>query len=80
VLREFTGSGGIALRNCREVAEQAGQIIVYVLNDQQVIDVITGSEGILKGSHKETRVICMSTIDTGNLEWLAEECGKGVVL
>jgi 3-hydroxyisobutyrate dehydrogenase len=79
VIQEFTKAGGIALRNSREVAEKAGKIIVYVLNDQQVIDVVTGADGILKGYHKDTRVICMSTIDKENLEWLAEQCAiKGV--
>lgn len=79
VIKEFTDGGGIALRSSREVAEQAGKVIIYVLNDPQVIDVVTGPDGILKGCHKETRVICMSTIDKGNLEGLAEECArKGV--
>ena len=79
VIQEFTKAGGMAQRNSREVAEKAGKVIVYVLNDQQVIDVVTGADGILKGSHKDTRVICMSTIDKENLEWLAEQCAiKGV--
>ena len=76
VVKEFTGAGGIALRNSREVAEKSGKIIVYVLNDQQVIEVVTGPDGILEGCHKETRVICMSTIDKENLEWVAEQCAK----
>jgi 3-hydroxyisobutyrate dehydrogenase-like beta-hydroxyacid dehydrogenase len=76
VVREFTAAGGIALRNSREVAEKSGKVIVYVLNDQQVIEVVTGPDGILEGCHKGTRVICMSTIDKKNLEWVAEECAK----
>jgi 3-hydroxyisobutyrate dehydrogenase-like beta-hydroxyacid dehydrogenase len=76
VIQEFTKAGGIALRNSRDVAEQAGKVIVYVLNDPQVIDVVTGADGILKGCHKDTRVICMSTIDKENLEWVAEQCAK----
>jgi 3-hydroxyisobutyrate dehydrogenase-like beta-hydroxyacid dehydrogenase len=74
VVKEFIGAGGMALRNSREVAEKSGKTIVYVLNDQQVIDVVTGPDGILEGAHKETRVICMSTIDIENLEWVAGEC------
>jgi 3-hydroxyisobutyrate dehydrogenase-like beta-hydroxyacid dehydrogenase len=74
VVREFTAAGGMSLRNSREVAEKSGKIIVYVLNDQQVIEVVTGPDGILEGCHKETRVICMSTIDKKNLEWVAEQC------
>ena len=64
------------VRNGREVAERSGKVIVYVLNDQQVIEVIAGPNGILEGCHKDTRVICMSTIDKDNLEWVAEQCAK----
>jgi 3-hydroxyisobutyrate dehydrogenase-like beta-hydroxyacid dehydrogenase len=76
VIEEFSKAGGIPLKNSKEVAEKAGKVIVYVLNDQQVIDVVAGSEGILEGCHKGTKVICMSTIDRGNLEWLAGQCAK----
>ena len=76
VIKEFTATGGIAVKNSREVAEKSGKVIVYVLNDQQVIDVVTGPDGILEGCHKDTRVICMSTIDKDNLEWLAEKCAE----
>ena len=76
VVKEFSDAGGIVVRNGREVAEKSGKVIVYVLNDQQVIEVVTGPDGILAGCHKETRVICMSTIDTDNLEWVVEQCEK----
>ena len=76
VVNEFTAAGGKAMKNSREVAESSGKVIVYVLNDQQVIDVVTGPDGILQGCHKETRVICMATIDKENLEWVAEQCAK----
>jgi len=79
VIQEFRKAGGMAQRNSREVAEKAGKVIVYVLNDQQVIDVVTGAYGILEGSNKDTKVICMSTIDKENLEWVAGQCAiKGV--
>lgn len=74
VIKEFTAAGGIAVKSSREVAERSGTVIVYVLNDQQVIDVIAGPNGILEGCHKETKVICMSTIDKDNLEMLARKC------
>jgi 3-hydroxyisobutyrate dehydrogenase-like beta-hydroxyacid dehydrogenase len=76
VVREFTAAGGLAVRNSREVAEKSAKVIVYVLNDEQVISVIAGPDGILEGCHKDTRVICMSTIDKDNLEWLAEKCAE----
>ena len=40
------------------------------------MEVVTGPDGILEGCHKETRVICMSTIDKKNLESVAGECAK----
>jgi 3-hydroxyisobutyrate dehydrogenase len=76
VVKEFSNAGGIVVRNGREVAERSGKVIVYVLNDQQVMEVVTGPDGILEGCHKETRVICMSTIDIENLQWVAEQCAK----
>ena len=76
VVKEFSNAGGIVVRNGREVAERSGKVIIYVLNDQQVIEVITGPNGILEGCHKDTRVICMSTIDKDNLEWVAGQCAK----
>jgi len=76
VVKEFSSAGGIVVINGREVAERSGKIIVYVLNDQQVIEVVTGPDGILQGCHKDTRVICMSTIDKENLEWVAEQCSR----
>jgi len=79
VIKEFSDAGGIVVRNGKEVAERSGKVIIYVLNDQQVIEVATGSNGILQGCHKDTKVICMSTIDKDNLEWVAEQCAaKGV--
>lgn len=76
VIEEFTSYGGIAVDNSKEVAKKAGTIIVYVLNDQQVIEVVTGPNGILEGCHKDTRVINMATIDKENLEWVAAKCAK----
>jgi len=76
VIKDFSNAGGIVVRNGREVAERSGKVIVYVLNDQQVIEVVTGPSGILEGCHKDTRVICMSTIDKDNLEWVAQQCAK----
>lgn len=73
-IEQFTAFGGRHLGSCREVTEKSGKVIIYVLNDQQVIDVVTGSDGILAGHHEDTGVICMSTIDRGNLEMIAQRC------
>ena len=76
VIDEFTAFGGRYLPSCREVAEKSQKVIVYVLNDQQVIEVVTGADGILAGKHDGTGVICMATIDRDNLEMIAERCAE----
>lgn len=76
VIDEFTSFGGRHVASPKEVAEHSDKVIVYVLNDPQVIDVVTGEKGILAGSHVGTGVICMSTIDKENLEMVADACAK----
>jgi len=75
-IQDFKSAGGIAVESSLEAAQKTGTIIVYVLNDQQVTEVVTGPKGILGGCHPQTKVICMSTIDKENLDWVAEQCGK----
>jgi 3-hydroxyisobutyrate dehydrogenase len=75
-IQDFKSAGGIAVESSLEVAQKTETIIVYVLNDQQVIEVVTGPKGILEGCHPQTKVICMSTIDNENLDWVAEQCGN----
>jgi len=76
VIDEFTALGGKAVRNCKEVALEAGKVIIYVLNDQQVIEVIIGENGILEGVHEGSGVICMATIDVENLRMVAKRCAE----
>lgn len=76
VIDEFTAFGGHYVPTCKEVAEKSQKVIVYVLNDEQVIDVVTGPNGILEGCHEGTGVICMATIDRDNLEMVAERCAE----
>lgn len=74
VVERFTALGGQSVMSPAEVAAKASTVIVMVLNDDQVIEVITGPEGILKGVGEGSTVICMSTINRDNLEWMAREC------
>ncbi len=76
VIDEFTSFGGHHVGGPKDVAQNADTVIVYVLNDDQVIEVITGENGILAGSHANSDVICMSTIDKDNLEMVAHQCAK----
>lgn len=72
--RKFSAAGGIALKTADDVASQANILLVMVLNDEQVLDVITGSNGILSGAMPGTTVICMSTIRRNTLAAVATQC------
>jgi len=74
------GSMGVEVApNSREVAQVAKTNIVFVLNDRQVIDVVTGPDGLLEACDRDSTIICMSTIRRDNLEWVAAQCQeKGV--
>jgi 3-hydroxyisobutyrate dehydrogenase-like beta-hydroxyacid dehydrogenase len=76
VIRQFEGFGGQHVGSPSEVAKNAPVIIVMVLNDDQVIEVVTGRGGILEGAGKGSTVICMSTINRSNLENVADACAK----
>ena len=76
VVEEFTGLGGTFEPSPAAVARKADKVIVYVLNDQQVFDVVTGETGILEGSGPKSIVVCMATIDRDNLETVAKRCSE----
>ncbi len=62
-----------------DVAKRSKTVIVFVLNDQQVIDVVTGADGLLKACDRDSTIICMSTIHQDNLEWVATQCQENGV-
>lgn len=79
VIANFKSMGGEAASSPKEVAQKAETVIVLVLNDPQVIEVVTGPNGILEGAGKNSLVIGMSTINRENQEWVARQCeAKGV--
>jgi 3-hydroxyisobutyrate dehydrogenase-like beta-hydroxyacid dehydrogenase len=81
VIEEFRAAGGQVVNNPKEVAQEVGTVVILVLNDQQVIEVVTGTDGVLESLEKGSTVICMSTINRNNLEWVAQQCAdKGVEL
>jgi 3-hydroxyisobutyrate dehydrogenase len=71
---EFIALGGESVSDYKTVAEKVKIIIVFVLNDAQVIDVISGESGLLKSAAKGHHIICMATINRQNLERLAAQC------
>ena len=74
VIEAFEKSGGTHMKSPAEVARCSKTIIVMVLNDDQVKEVVLGNNGILQEAAKGATVICMSTINRGNLELVAAEC------
>jgi len=81
VIEEFRAAGGHVVDNPKKVAQELETVLILVLNDQQVIEVVTGPNGVLDGFEKGSIVICMSTINRNNLEWVTQQCAdKGVEL
>ena len=74
VIEAFEKSGGTHMKDPAEVARRSKIIIIMVLNDDQVKEVVLGGNGVLQGAAPGATVICMSTINRGNLELVAAEC------
>jgi 3-hydroxyisobutyrate dehydrogenase-like beta-hydroxyacid dehydrogenase len=78
-MEELRSAGGEAVEDAKQVAQKAKTVIVFVLNDQQVIETITGPNGVLEGVNDSATIICMATIDRDNLQRVAQMCSdKGV--
>jgi 3-hydroxyisobutyrate dehydrogenase-like beta-hydroxyacid dehydrogenase len=76
VVEAFTALGGRHLDCPADIARHAPVVIVMVLNDEQVIDVITGPRGILQGAPEGRTVVCMSTINRDNLDRVFAACSE----
>ena len=73
---EIVSAGGETAPDCETVARKAKTVIVFVLNDQQAIEVVTGNRGLLAGAGDGSVVVCMATIGKDNLLWVAGQCQK----
>jgi 3-hydroxyisobutyrate dehydrogenase-like beta-hydroxyacid dehydrogenase len=76
VITEFQEMGGRHQASPAEVADRCDTVIVLVLNDLQVIEVITGDDGILKGIEPGATIIGMSTINRSNLQFVTTQCAE----
>lgn len=74
VISEFEQFGGKNLDNPAELARHAKTLIVMVLNDEQVMDVIAGDNGLLKTAGRGATIVCMSTINRENLQKMDTAC------
>ncbi len=73
-LDQFVSAGGISVQNPEEITRHVEVVIILALNDEQVIEIIDGKNGILRSSNSALTVICMSTINRSTLETLAGKC------
>ena len=71
---KFESSGGHSQTSPESVAKHCEVVLILVLNDQQVLEVLSGKEGILKGMDPGNIIVCMSTINRNNLERIADSC------
>jgi 3-hydroxyisobutyrate dehydrogenase-like beta-hydroxyacid dehydrogenase len=79
VMDRFSKLGGILVANPADMARKTSILIILVLNDQQVIEVLTGRDGFLTTGGPGTTVIGMSTINRHTVIRMAEECSaRGV--
>lgn len=77
---EFEKLGGIPLSSPISISKRVSIIMVIVLDDEQVIEVVTGNEGIIMGDISGVTIICMSTINRSNLELVAGKCEEEGIL
>ena len=75
-LKEFASAGGVPVAAPREVARRSKVIIVLVLDDEQVNEVFSGKDGILKEENPGAIAICMSTITREKVVSIAGLCER----
>ena len=68
--------GGVAANNVFNASKDADIVITMLPATQQVVDVITGPEGILSGMRPGGIVVDMSTISPSGTDLVARECQK----
>jgi 3-hydroxyisobutyrate dehydrogenase len=73
-IKEFELLGGHSMTSSELVAKHCEIVLILVLNDQQVIDAITGAKGMLHSMNPGDIIVCMSTINRGNLSKMADAC------
>ncbi|MGK8524087.1 NAD(P)-dependent oxidoreductase [Nocardia asteroides] len=77
----FLAAGADAVTSAAELARQAAIISITVVNDEQVREVITGPEGVLRTAAPGAVVAVHSTISDRTAEELGAVCGeRGVEL
>lgn len=75
-LDAFQSAGGTRVDIPGEVCRHASVILIMVLNDEQVIDVTQGTNGIFAERKEGLTLVCMSTIHQHTMESLSRSCKK----
>lgn len=74
-MKDFASSGGTAVSSPHEVARLASLVLIVVLNDDQVLKVLHGEDGVLRSTgRRELTLVCMSTIRRQTVEQIYGEC------
>ncbi|MCC6626055.1 MAG: 3-hydroxyisobutyrate dehydrogenase [Chloroflexi bacterium] len=76
---ELAAAGAKAGASAAEVARQADVIVTCVPNSPQVVEVVTGPNGVLAGAAAGSTVIDMSTIDPNVSQQVAAACAASGV-
>lgn len=71
-VEELVSQGATAAATAREVAEQVELVLTMVPNGPQVLDVVTGEDGVLAGAHEGLAFIDMSSIAPGVSQQVGE--------
>lgn len=71
--------GGFHVDSPKELASRTKTMLVLVLNDSQVQEVISGDQGLLKGTTPGSVIVCMSTINRSTLEGQAKKCRENEI-
>jgi 2-hydroxy-3-oxopropionate reductase len=71
---ELAGDGAAAASSPREVAEQAGVVILMLPDSPQVREVLDGDDGLLAGAREGSLVVDMSTISPVVTREIAAGC------
>jgi len=73
---DIAADGATAAGSAREVAGQAGVVILMLPDSPQVREVLDGDDGLLAGAREGTLVIDMSTISPVVTREIAAECAE----
>ncbi len=68
--------GGKPLNNPSQVWDHTNTVLMLVLNDEQVVDVIQGEQGLLTNPRPNGTIVGMSTINRNCVEQVASKCDE----